>query len=793
MKRWSIWATVAVALALPSLLAIGAADAATKSTSQPAGATAQGPNTTRIPKAANRQPKGQAAIDKLGTRMDAVARKHGKSAAQLSAQLLADETLFVDDTDELLFVEPPLEPAATTPSPLDPTIPTASAFLLHSKPGANRVIYLDFDGHSLTNTAWNNYTGGNNCEAGAYDMDGAPGTFSDAERNEIVSVWKRVSEDYAPFDIDVTTQDPGYDAINRASISDTVYGTRAVVTKHTPCVSSGSAMAATSLYASVCAGGCGGVAFVGVYDGIGAEHDYYQPALIFQDGVGWEAKYVAEAVSHEVGHNVGLSHDGTATVGYYSGHGNWAPIMGVGYYEALAQWSKGEYAGANNTEDDFAVAISNGLTLRSDDHGDTVATATTLAAPNATTNGIISTRTDVDAFTIAVGAGAATFTATPAPTSPDLDLKLELRNSSGAVVAANDPASGSTSGDAATGLGATISATLAAGTYTVLVDGVGYGDPLSTGYTDYGSVGFYRLTVAATAPPNLAPVAVIGATPVSGTAPLTVAFTGSGSTDPENGTLTYSWNFGDNTTSTVANPSHTYSAGTYTARLTVTDPAGNTGNTTTTITVTPNLTPTAVIGATPTSGTAALTVAFTGSGSTDPENGTLTYSWNFGDNTTSTVANPSKTYSTAGTYTATLTVRDPVGNTATATKAISVTAPVRSAVDVAALGLLMAKSSATRASGTASVIVRDNLGANVGGVAVTATWTVGTKLVSTKTVTTGTTGTALGVANFSSGNLTIATGTVVKFCVTKLAFSGIAWNTSLSAPTTATDCKTWTA
>lgn len=707
MKRWNIWATVAVALALPSLLAIGAADAATKSTTQPAGATAQGPNTTRSPKAANRQFKGQAAIDQLGTRMDAVARKHGKTAAQLSVQLLADQTLFVDDTDALLFVEPPLEPAATTPSPLDPTIPTASAFLLHSKPGANRVIYLDFDGHSLTNTAWNNYTGGSNCEAGAYDMDGAPGTFSDAERNEIVSVWKRVSEDYAPFDVDVTTQDPGYNAINRASISDTVYGTRAVVTKNTPCVSSGSAMAATSLYASVCAGGCGGVAFVGVYDGIGAEHDFYQPALIFQDGVGWEAKYVAEAVSHEVGHNVGLSHDGTATVGYYSGHGNWAPIMGVGYYEALAQWSKGEYPGANNTEDDFAVAVSNGLTLRSDDHGDTVATATTLAAPNATTNGIISTRTDVDAFTIAVGAGAATFTATPAPTSPDLDLKLELRNSSGAVVAANDPASGSTSGDAATGLGATISATLAAGIYTVLVDGVGYGDPLSTGYTDYGSVGFYRLNVAAVAPSNLAPTAVIGATPTSGTAPLTVAFTGSGSTDPENDTLTYSWNFGDNTTSTVANPS--------------------------------------------------------------------------------------KTYSTAGTYTATLTVRDPVGNTATATKAISVTAPVRSAVDVTAMSLLMAKSSTTRASGTATVTVRDNLGANVGGVAVTATWTVDAKLVSTKTVTTGTTGTALGVAKFSSGNLTIATGTVIKFCVTKLALRGIAWDTSLSAPTTATDCQTWTA
>ena len=63
-------------------------------------------------------------------------------------------------------------------------------------------------------------------------------------------------------------------------------------------------------------------------------------------------KYVAEAASHEAGHNMGLSHDGTSTAAYYGGQGSgatgWAPIMGVGYYKNLSQWSKGEYALANN-------------------------------------------------------------------------------------------------------------------------------------------------------------------------------------------------------------------------------------------------------------------------------------------------------------------------------------------------------------------------------------------------------------------------------------------------------------
>ncbi|MCP2324579.1 glucose/arabinose dehydrogenase [Hamadaea flava] len=78
-----------------------------------------------------------------------------------------------------------------------------------------------------------------------------------------------------------------------------------------------------------------------------------------------------------------------------------------------------------------------------------------------------------------------------------------------------------------------------------------------------------------------------------------------------------------------------------------------------------------------TSGLAPLTVAFSAAGSADPEGGALTYNWAFGDGTTSTAANPSKTYAANGQFTATLTVRDPAGNTGSSSVIVTVgnTAP----------------------------------------------------------------------------------------------------------------------
>ncbi|SCE95355.1 Glucose/arabinose dehydrogenase, beta-propeller fold [Micromonospora matsumotoense] len=104
--------------------------------------------------------------------------------------------------------------------------------------------------------------------------------------------------------------------------------------------------------------------------------------------------------------------------------------------------------------------------------------------------------------------------------------------------------------------------------------------------------GVYRIDYTAG---DRAPIAEASADPTSGAAPLTVNFSSAGSRDPDGGTLTYAWKFGDGQTSTEANPTHTYTAaGDYTAQLTVTNPKGRSavanvpvtvGNTAPTVTI----------------------------------------------------------------------------------------------------------------------------------------------------------------------------------------------------------------
>ena len=153
------------------------------------------------------------------------------------------------------------------------------------------------------------------------------------------------------------------------------------------------------------------------------------------------------------------------------------------------------------------------------------------------------------------------------------------------------------------------------------------------------------------------------------TSGLTATFTDS-STDSGGTIGSHSWTFGDGSTSTAANPSHTYAAaGTYSVTETVSDStSGATNSKTASVTV-------ASAGGTPTANftftTSGLTATFTDS-STDSGGSISSHSWTFGDGSTSTATSPSHTYAAAGTYSVTETVTDSV-SAKTSSKTASVT------------------------------------------------------------------------------------------------------------------------
>ena len=152
------------------------------------------------------------------------------------------------------------------------------------------------------------------------------------------------------------------------------------------------------------------------------------------------------------------------------------------------------------------------------------------------------------------------------------------------------------------------------------------------------------------------PVASFTAEPMTGYAPLTVAFT-----DTSTGAAAWSWDFSDGNTSTEQHPVHTYAtAGTYTVTLTVTNEAGS-NSTTKTVTVTEVLIPPAPVAAftaNVTSGVAPLTVVFTDTSTNSP----TSWFWTFGDGSTSADQNPAHTYNQTGRFTVTLTVANAAGS-----------------------------------------------------------------------------------------------------------------------------------
>jgi hypothetical protein len=413
--------------------------------------------------------------------------------------------------DGAILVEEPVPigppaPAADDPFVLPPdigdgieiaeagsSVTEAQALSLNSRPGADRVIFLDVNGHSVTDTAWN----GSNArfDVGPYSRE-RPGfevdSFTQRELDAIVEIWARVAEDFAPWHVNVTTQDPGEAALTRSNSSDQQYGTRIVIT-----------------HDSAWYGNAGGVAYVG-----GFGNPYYSPAFVFSNRlqeqdpatnqiVGGRPKSVAEAASHEAGHTLGLSHDGVqGGSSYYSGHGDWAPIMGSGYSRPVTQWSSGEYPGANNTQDDLAI-IDNFLPGR--DSNSTVGGSTVgEAAPipldvDSTTVGTIGTGGGVSDYTLTVtGTNASILVEPDAPTT-NLLARLTVRRA-GSTAAADTITVTPT---APTGWTLRID-DLDPGEYDVEIRSIGWQTP-STGFSSYASIGSYRVSVAALGGPTVDP------------------------------------------------------------------------------------------------------------------------------------------------------------------------------------------------------------------------------------------------------------------------------------------------
>ena len=460
----------------------------------------------------------------------------------------------------------------TTPITSTPSYPLTQTFLLHSRPTATRKIYLDFDGHTTSGTPWNAaWRGGADFTTPAFSNDASP-AFSNAEKAIVQEAFRRVAEHFAPWNVDVTTEDPGVEGLRKTSAGDAYYGIRVVIGP------------------DVNATGAGGIAYLNSFD-----DSIDTPCFVFT-GLTSDAGYVAGVTSHEVGHTVSLVHQGQnpGTGEYFSGHGtgalSWSPIMGNGL-RPVNQWAKGEYQNATSTQDNL-VAIANGTSgvpLAPDDHGNTMASATLATGRSLTGGGVISSTTDVDMIKINAGRGQLLITSKVALFAPNLRLQIKVLNATGTVL-------GTYVGSGAAGRMAPnpITLTLTEGVHYIQIDGIGNGTGITEGYTDYGSVGCYSLTASWQDPVNKPPVAV-----TTGTAPTTydyqaqpgqvVNFTGLLSTDPDGIITSYNWNFNDvyPSSANTALAAHRYKApGVYRPVLTVTDDRGATGSAAVTVTVT---------------------------------------------------------------------------------------------------------------------------------------------------------------------------------------------------------------
>lgn len=345
----------------------------------------------------------------------------------------------------------PTDTVLTAPSAVAGAAVAGTIPALSSLPGAQATVYLDFLG--FVEPVWGSYS---NITTPVFDLDGNSASFSTNEITAITRIWQRVSEDFAPFNINVTTVNP-YDFSNGKAVRVSIGGSGSWTS--TP---------------------VGGIAYVDSFTNSNANS-----VFVFPNNLSKNEKSIAEAASHEAGHAFGLKHQSTYSgttklLEYNPGSNGWAPIMGNSYSATASTWSYGQSSlGSNVLQDDMAVISrpANGFGYRTDDHPPDVGAGDSLVinGNQVSASGVIEKMTDVDAFTFNTGGGAIVLNVNTISLGANLDAVAELYNSSGVLIASANPSNS---------LSASISTTVPTGSYTLLVKSTGV----------YGYVGQYTVS-----------------------------------------------------------------------------------------------------------------------------------------------------------------------------------------------------------------------------------------------------------------------------------------------------------
>lgn len=368
---------------------------------------------------------------------------------------------------------------------------------LSSLPGAARTIFLDFDGDFQS--VWNRTDSGQqytNVRVGEFNIDNTAG-ISDAESAAIQKIWETVADDYAPFNVNVTTVAPASFA-NNTAMRVVMAGDCNATLRTSPTTTinvSGNRFIATNTGALVDTSGYAAInSYTNAEPNVVYVFAKYMSTWGTVDSEGHSRDLramIATTASHEAGHSFGLVHHGN----YDVGTGITTPIMGSNTAGDRTIWSR--YTVGTTTHDNVAK-LTSVFGARPDEAGNSYSTArdfqfttySPLRGWSGTARGIIGTTGDSDMYRFSLSSsGSFRFNVT-VPQFGNLDSQLVLyRIRPWSVqyyeqLAYSDP--GISSITPFSGLGASFSANLTAGTYAVAVRSHG----------TYGDLGNYTLTIS---------------------------------------------------------------------------------------------------------------------------------------------------------------------------------------------------------------------------------------------------------------------------------------------------------